>query len=60
LTAALRDFKVPALDQGGLKTTADAETVLFCRAGFTDGLIDAAADQPHVTLVDMDELVAGL
>jgi hypothetical protein len=47
LTAALRDFKVPALDQGGLKTTADAETVLFCRAGFTDGLIDAAADQPQ-------------
>ena len=58
--ASLDDFKLPALVQSGLKPAAQVETVLFSRSGFTDGLIEAAARDRHLTLVSLTELVAGL
>lgn len=60
ILAALQDFKLPALVQGGLKPAAEVETVLFSRSGFTDGLTAAAAADPQLTLVSLGELVTGL
>lgn len=60
ILAALNDFKLPALRQSGVKVATDPEIMLFCRAGFTDGLVAAAASNPRLTLVTLDELVAGL
>ena len=60
ILAALEDFKLPALSQSGLRPAAEIETVLFSRSGFTDGLVDAATRDRKLTLVSLDELVAGL
>jgi uncharacterized protein len=60
ILAALEDFKLPGLSQQGVKVAAGPEVLLFCRGGFTDGLAAAAADDPLLTLVDLEELVAGL
>jgi len=60
MLAALTNDKVPALLQSGLRPATDIETVLFSRSGFTDGLTEAAAADPRLTLVSLDELVAGL
>jgi AAA+ ATPase superfamily predicted ATPase len=61
LTAAvledLREFKVPALRQHGARFAAHGPVVmLFSRAGFTDGLRAAAADDERVRLVELAEL----
>jgi hypothetical protein len=58
--AALQDFKLPSLRQSGVAPAADTETVLFSRSGFTDGLMEAAQRDPRITLVPLEELVAGL
>ena len=58
LLAALEDYKLPALRQGGVKLAADVETVLFSRSGFTDGLIERAQTDTQLTLVSLDEPAA--
>lgn len=60
ILAALHEYKVPALTQRCLKAARDVETVLFCRTGFTDGLIKAAVADAQLTLVTLDDLVTGL
>ncbi len=60
ILAALENHKLPALQQDGVRLAADRELLLFCRTGFTDGLIAAAAPNPRMTLIDLDTLVAGL
>jgi AAA+ ATPase superfamily predicted ATPase len=60
ILADLEDFKLPALRQGGVKVAGDVEIVLFCRGGFTDGLTERAEADSRLTLVGLDELVAGL
>lgn len=60
ILAALDDFKIPALRQGGLRLAARPEIVLFCRSGFTDGLWDAAQRDPDLTLIDLGQLAATL
>jgi hypothetical protein len=59
ILAALNDFKLPALRRSGLEPADEPETVLFSRSGFTDGLAQGAAGDPQLTLVSLDELVAG-
>jgi AAA+ ATPase superfamily predicted ATPase len=54
----LKDFKLPALAQiPGIKIDPDYETLLFSRAGFTQGLTKIAANDRRVRLIEMDELV---
>jgi AAA+ ATPase superfamily predicted ATPase len=60
ILAALADHKLPALRQNGVKLAGNVELVLFSRSGFTDGLIERAASDAQLTLVGLDELVAGL
>lgn len=58
----LRAFKLPAIEQEGrLSIPAEGPRILlFAKAGFERALIDAAADDPRVELVDLDTVVAGL
>lgn len=57
----LHQLKLPALHQARtLDPDPEIETVLFSRAGFTQGLRDRAAGDPRLHLVDPDELVRGL
>jgi hypothetical protein len=60
ILAALHDYKIPALRQGGVRLAARPEIVLFCRAGFTEGLRDAAQRDAALTLVDLGQLVEAL
>jgi hypothetical protein len=58
--AAIEGYKIPALARAGISVATDAEIVLFCRSGFTDGLKKAAVERGDVTLVDLPQLVAEL
>jgi hypothetical protein len=60
ILAALKDFKLPALIQSGLRPVSKVEIMLVSRAGFADGLTSAAARDPQLTPVSRDVLVAGL
>jgi AAA+ ATPase superfamily predicted ATPase len=60
ILAALEDYKLPALRQGGVRLAADLEIVLFSRGGFTEGLTERARGNPRLVLVDLAELVAGI
>lgn len=60
ILAALDDYKVPALRQDGVRVASNTETILFSRAGFTEGLIAAAEDTADLTLIDLPQLTAGL
>lgn len=51
-------FKLPALEQAGV-TVDRPSIVLMSRAGFTPALVDAAAADPRIVLVDPARLVAG-
>ena len=54
----LTRFKLPALAQAGLDVH-NPQIVLVSRAGFTPGLLDAAAKDRRVTLVDVPMLASG-
>ena len=60
MLAALADYKLPALRQDAVRLAGDVEIVLFSRSGFTNGLIERARADTQLTLVNLDELVAGL
>ena len=53
----LDEFKIPALEQGGLKPAADHIKLLFSRGGFSDGLRNAANSDSSLVLVAVDELI---
>jgi len=50
-------FKLPALRKA-TSVVARPQIVLVSRLGFTDGLREAAAREPHIRLVELEELVA--
>jgi AAA+ ATPase superfamily predicted ATPase len=56
----LREFKIPAVaEEQRLRVTRDGpQVLLFSRSGFRRDLKAAAEDDPRVTLVELDELVA--
>lgn len=58
----LRTFKLPAVAQKSrLKTPSDGpQILLFAKAGFSDGLAEAAADDARVRLVSVEEIVTAL
>jgi uncharacterized protein len=58
----LRTYKIPALRRSKVirSTSRDPRILLFARAGFTQSLADAAADDERIELIDADTLVAGL
>lgn len=60
ILADLEQFKIPAMRQGGIKLASNVETILFSKAGFTDGLIEAAEKDPNLTLITADQVLAGL
>lgn len=51
-------FKLPALRKAA-RVAAQPQIVLVSRSGYTHGLREAAAGEPHIRLVELDELVAG-
>lgn len=54
----LERFKLPALRRAAT-VAARPRVLLVSRAGFTDGLRGAAAGDPRIRLLELDELVAG-
>lgn len=54
----LEEFKIPALRKSNLKVVAQPEIILFCKAGYSPGLVDAAANDPRITLVDVQAALA--
>lgn len=58
----LRDYKIPAIAQEKRlnASTAGPDVLLFARSGFDAQLEAEARDDPRVTLVDLDTLVAAL
>ncbi len=50
----LRTYKLPALEQAGLRVAPDCRTLLFGKAGYTAGLRAEAERDPSVVLVDVD------
>jgi AAA+ ATPase superfamily predicted ATPase len=58
----LREFKIPAVaEENRLKVARDGpQVLLFSRSGFRRDLKAAVQDDPRVTLVELDELVAGV
>jgi AAA+ ATPase superfamily predicted ATPase len=58
----LRAYKIPALRRSATIKSAGQNplVLLFARTGFTEALLDAAADDDRVKLIDADAVVAGL
>jgi uncharacterized protein len=52
-------FKIPALEQSGMKVAADFPIWLFSRSGYDRGLLAAAADDPRIRLVDVAHALDG-
>jgi AAA+ ATPase superfamily predicted ATPase len=59
ILASLENYKIPALRQDKVKVEDSPEIILFCKAGFTDGLKAAAQNDQNITLVEMQEVVDG-
>ena len=57
--ADLVEFKLPAMLQSGLEVSVP-EIVLASKSGFSDGLVDEAAKNTNVTLVDARQLLSDL
>lgn len=57
--ADLLDYKLPALAQAGLNTSA-TELVLVSKSGFTTGLLELADKTPRVVLKEASEILADL
>jgi uncharacterized protein len=55
----LKTFKIPALEQAGLKVLPDCPIWLFSRSGYDRGLHAAADDDPRVRLVDVADALSG-
>ncbi len=58
----LRDihtYKIPALQQSGLKLASDPVIVLFSRSGYTAGLRERARGDEALVLVDAAEMFSG-
>lgn len=51
-------FKLPALRRAA-KVAIQPKVLLVSRSGFTDGLRDAAALAEHISLLELEDLVAG-
>lgn len=49
----LQTYKVPALSRAGFTLAPEVTTVLMARSGYTAALRRAAADNPHLVLVDV-------
>ena len=57
----LETYKIPALRQASARLARTAfSIVFFSKAGFSDGLVQAAADREDVHLVGIDQLVEDL
>lgn len=54
----LAEYKRPALEQAGFPIDPSFRTVLYCRAGYTDGLRRRAAEDPRLHLVNVEDVVA--
>ncbi len=57
--ADLVEFKLPAMVQAGLKVSAP-EIVLASKSGFSEGLVDEAATNANVTLIDARQVLSDL
>ena len=55
----LRTYKIPALQQGGLKLASEPAIVLFSRSGYTPGLRERARGDEALVLVDAAEMFSG-
>lgn len=49
----LDEFKIPALEAGGLKVSPDRKVMLFARSGYSKSLVAAAEADPRIHLVDV-------
>jgi hypothetical protein len=57
----LLTYKIPAIaEEKNLELPDGPAILLFCRSGFEQTLIDAAASDRKLELVDLDTLVAAL
>ncbi len=55
---ALREYKLPALEQAGFKLDASPTILLFARSGYAPALEKAARDDPAVVLIDVPQHLA--
>lgn len=55
----LDNFKLPALADSGLKISHDPQLILMCRGGYSDGLVELAAEDHRIELVDVAGELAG-
>lgn len=46
-------YKLPALADSGLRIAKDPQVILLCRSGYSDGLVELAATDPRIHLVDV-------
>jgi uncharacterized protein len=53
-------FKIPALAESGLKIIADPQVILMCRSGYSRGLVDLAASDRRIELVDVPRALSTL
>lgn len=53
IVADLETYKIPALRDGGLKVVKDPRIILMCRSGYSDGLVELAASDERIELVDI-------
>lgn len=58
IVSDLDAFKIPALRQSGLRVVAQPRIVLFCKSGYTTKLIDLAAADDRIELVDVRAALA--
>lgn len=55
----LEKFKIPAIEQAGFKLSPRVRILLFAKAGYTDGLVDAARRDDRIVLVDVPAALGG-
>lgn len=55
--ADLMEFKIPALEQAGWTISKDLQIVLGSRVGFTKPVVEAAADEVSIRLVEAQDLL---
>lgn len=49
----LDTYKIPALSDSGLKVAKNPRMILMCRSGYSDSLVELAATDERIELVDV-------
>jgi uncharacterized protein len=54
----LDTYKIPALRDAGFKVAQDPRIILMCRSGYSDSLMELAADDARIELVDVPDALS--